>query len=121
MPAVYLPVVRKGEPKGSTYYQVFVGPSAMFEGTEGRRIRDVTDGTSNTFLVVEAAKAVPWTKPEDIPFDKGDLLPKLGGQFDQGFHAAFVDASVYLIGKTIDGQTLRALVTRNGARGDCCR
>ena len=35
--------------------------------------------TSNTILFVEAAKAVPWTKPEDMTFDDGKLLPKLGG------------------------------------------
>ncbi len=118
IPAVYAPVVRKGEPKGSTYYQVFFGPGALFEGSEGKKFEDVWDGTSNTLLAVEAATAVPWTKPEDLPFDKGNEkgkpLPKLGGQFDRGFHAGFADGSVFLISKTIGAATLRALITRNG-------
>jgi RNA polymerase sigma factor (sigma-70 family) len=118
MPEVFAPVVRKGDPKGSTYYQVFSGPGALFEGTGGKKIEDVFDGTSNTFLVVEAAKAVPWTKPEDLPFDKDqgkvNPLPRLGGQFDGGFHAVFADGAAYLISKTIDVATLRALITRNG-------
>jgi RNA polymerase sigma factor (sigma-70 family) len=120
IPAVYAPVVKKGEPKGSTYYQVFVGPGAAFEGRDGISFpQDATDGVSNTLLVVEAAKAVPWTKPEDIPFDIGqnkvNPLRKLGGQFDRGFHAVFADgASVRFISKTIDAATLRALITRNG-------
>jgi RNA polymerase sigma factor (sigma-70 family) len=119
MPAVYGPVVKRGERKGSTCYQVFVGPGAAFEGSDGISFpKDVTDGLSTTFLVVEAAKAVPWTKPEDLPFDieqsKVNPLPKLGGQFDRGFHVAFADGSVVLIDKKIDVATLRSLITRNG-------
>ena len=33
---------------------------------------------------VEAAKAVPWTKPEDVPYDPKGPLPKLGGLFKDG-------------------------------------
>jgi hypothetical protein len=45
----------------------------------------------------------------------GVRLPNLGGQFDHGFHVAFADGSVFLISKTIDVATLRALITRDGA------
>ena len=30
-----------------------------------RGVRDVTDGTSNTFLIVEAKNPVEWTRPDD--------------------------------------------------------
>ena len=29
----------------------------------------MSDGTTNTFLLVESKQDVPWTKPADIPFD----------------------------------------------------
>jgi hypothetical protein len=45
----------------STAYQVIVGKGAAFEGIQGQRLKDFTDGTSNTILIVEAAIAVPWT------------------------------------------------------------
>ena len=65
-------------------------------------------------MVVEAAKPVPWTKPEDLAFAEDKPLPKLGGQFEQGFHIVFADATVMLLSKKIEEKTLRALITRNG-------
>jgi hypothetical protein len=42
-------------PPHHTVCHVFVGKGAAFEGTEGLRLpEDFPDGTSNTFLVVEA-------------------------------------------------------------------
>jgi RNA polymerase sigma factor (sigma-70 family) len=114
IPEVFAPVIKKDEPKGSTYYQVFVGPGAFCEGDLGTNFESITGGTANTLMVVEAAKPVPWTKPEDLSFDKDKPLPKLGGQFERGFHAAFADGSVLFISKTINDKLLRALITRIG-------
>ena len=33
----------------------------------------------NTILAVEAKREVPWTKPEDIPFNPELPLPQIGG------------------------------------------
>ena len=70
MPDVYAPVLRKDEAKNSTYYQVFVGHSALFGDDKGTLYDDVTDEKSSTLMIVEAARSVPWTKPEDLPFEK---------------------------------------------------
>jgi hypothetical protein len=113
MPKKFAPVQGQVEPN-STYYQVFAGPGSVFEGRNGCRISDVQDGLSNTFLVVEAGEAVPWTKPEDIPFDPQKPLPKLGAMFGGDFNALLGDGSVKLIRKSIDEATLKALITRNG-------
>ena len=51
---------------GMTRYQGIAGPGALFEGPQGPPVREITDGTSNTLLVVEAANPVPWTKPDDV-------------------------------------------------------
>ena len=65
-------------------------------------------------MLVEAKKAVPWTKPEDVPFDAGKLVPKLGGLFEGIFNAAFADGSVHSMPLTISEEKLRAYITRNG-------
>jgi hypothetical protein len=113
MPAVYAPATGKQEP-GLTYYQVFVGKVAPFNGTTALGIRDFTDGTSNTFLVVEASEAVPWTKPQDLAYDATKALPKLGGLFKDGFHAALADGSVHFIPRKTPEKTIRALITPRG-------
>ena len=71
-----------------------------------------------TLAVVEGGQSVPWTKPEDLPFDPAGPLPKLGGLFKDGFNAAFVDASVRFVGRGTDPKEherlLKAFITRNG-------
>lgn len=74
----------------------------------------IKDGTSMTILVVEAARPVPWTKPEDLPFDKDKALPELGGLFKRGFHALLADGSVLFLGRTNKPEVLRALITPGG-------
>jgi hypothetical protein len=98
-----------------THYRVFVGPQAGFEWCKGRRVSEITDGLSNTFMVVEAAEAVPWTKPDELAYDPQKTLPKLGGCYAGGFHAGFMDGSVRFLHHALPEKTLRALITPQGS------
>jgi hypothetical protein len=111
MPRVYAPVRHGGTAPYATNYQGLVGPGAMFQGREGTNIRDFIDAARPTLMIVEAAHPVPWTKPEDTPYDAGTPLPKLGGPFDDGFYAALADGSVRFAGRKVAPETIRALVS----------
>jgi RNA polymerase sigma-70 factor (ECF subfamily) len=113
MPRVFAPLAGKAK-ANSTFFRVFTGEGNVFEGKEGIRLQDITDGTSNTILIVEAGQAVPWTKPDELPYDAKKALPKLGGQFKEGFYIAFCDGSVRFVRTPIDELTFRALITRSG-------
>jgi Protein of unknown function (DUF1559) len=111
MPDVYAPVVPRDEPLGSTYYQVFVGAGALFDDELGPKMADIKNGVSNAISVVEAASPVPWTKPEDIVFDRKKPVPKLGRQFRDGFHVEFVDGAVFFLRSKDNREFLRPLIT----------
>ncbi len=115
IPKTYMAPAGKPKRPDGTFYQGFYGKSAFFEGKKGIRFADITDGTSNTIMVVEAPTDVPWTKPEDIPFDPDKPLPKMASMYSSGiFNAALCDGSVRAISLTITPATLKAAITRNG-------
>jgi hypothetical protein len=114
MPAVY---AKPGRPlDGKTPYLAPVGKGLAFEGTKGLPIRDFTDGTSNTILLVEANDdhAVEWTKPDDLEVDLAKPFAGLGDAEPNGFVALFADGSVRMISKSIKATVLKALFTRAG-------
>lgn len=117
MPHVYAPVTHRDAKPYATYYQGIAGPGALFDGTEATTIRDVIDVTNPTLMVVEAAEPVFWTKPEDVPYRAADPLPKLGGQFEDGFYVAFADASARFVSRSIAPERLRALITQRRRQG----
>ncbi|MEO2090276.1 MAG: DUF1559 domain-containing protein [Gemmataceae bacterium] len=103
-------------PPGHTLLKVFVGPGTPFE--PGVKLKftpdDFPDGRDETLLFVEAGDPVPWSKPDDIPFDRDRPL-KLRGLFRDGYRAISAGGSPYLfIRYDCDEAALRAAVTRNG-------
>jgi uncharacterized protein (TIGR03067 family) len=114
IPASYKPVGDVKAKAGWTFYQVFTGPQTIFEKPTTKYRLPFVDGSSNTFLVVEGGTAVPWTKPEDLPYDPKKEVPKLGGLFADGFNACMADGSVRFISRKVEVATLRALITPAG-------
>ena len=110
MPPTYMSP-RSPAPPGETHYMVFTGPKTPFDGPRGRRLTEFTDGTANTFLVVEADNTVPWTKPADAEVVPGRPLPRLGGLWGNGFNVLMADGSVRFVDNhRVSEQTLRLLI-----------
>jgi len=111
MPNIYKSPVK---PSGTeTPYQVLTGERTVFPPGRGVGIAEITDGTSNTILLIETGKMVPWTKPDDIQFPFTGK-PSFGGIHKVGFNVAMADGSVRFLPENIDVNVLFGLCTRDG-------
>ncbi len=114
MPPVFAcPSWPNGGPE-STTYQVLIGPGTLFEKAVGIAFREVTDGTSNTLMVLETKTLTPWTQPTALTYTPKQPIEGLGSYHTGGFNAAFADGSVRFIKDSTAPGTLEALATRNG-------
>lgn len=100
------PVLANGQCKGD----------GAFYHNSRVRIADFTDGTSNTILVADSTRGVPWTKPEDTPYDlkANPSLLGAGSPHPGGFNTLFADGSVRFLKNTVNLRTFWALISRNG-------
>ncbi len=92
----------------------------MFSGETAPAIADITDGTSNTLLVVEVkGRGVHWAEPTDLDFQQFIVATTNGNptfglsEHPGGFQAALCDGSVRFTTNTTDLTTLSRLVQHN--------
>ena len=90
-------------------------PATVFQGREGVKIQDITDGTSYTIFVVEsdAEHAVIWTKPDDLPFDREQPTSGFGVDDAGLISVLFCDGSWRRLKASLDAETWRRLLLRN--------
>lgn len=103
------------EGKGKTRFMLFVGPGTAFDGEKPVFSDAIRDGLSNTIMMAEAGpdRAVPWTKPEDLPFDPDNPMAALGKVAERGFPVAFFDGRVEWLGKDVSPVKLRQWIDPN--------
>lgn len=100
-----------------TTYLAVVGENACFHPTKPRAISEITDGTSNTLMVIEVPvkQAVPWMSPQDadeqtvLRISEHDELAHIGG-----VQSAFADGSARFLSATLSPETRRAVISING-------
>jgi serine/threonine protein kinase len=108
MPEIFRsPFAPKSQPGGETNFMGFATEQGALGLGDGEEMRNFTDGTSNTLLLVETSKSVPWTKPEDLT--DTDVQPFDG----QPLRYLMCDGSVKSM-QPIDNELLHKLITRNG-------
>lgn len=75
----------------------------------------VNADAANTFLLVEATRDIPWTKPEDITFDPQSEALQMGGWYRGGWFAVFADQTVrWFANDTDPSATLKLLTINDG-------
>jgi type II secretory pathway pseudopilin PulG len=98
---------------GQTDYLFVTGAGTIFEAGQATRLRDITDGTSNTLLVVEVrGSGVNWAEPSDL--DLSQVTPLPPGNHPNINLAALADGSVRALAKNVDPNLVRAMATRSG-------
>jgi hypothetical protein len=115
IPSIYRSPKLSYSDRGKTTFVGGTGKHAFFQRAEGISIRQITDGTVNTIMVLEAPpnEAVIWTKPEDFDVDAGKLHERLfHGR--ESFGAATCDGAAHVFKNAITEKTLQALFTING-------
>ncbi|MFH1267616.1 MAG: DUF1559 domain-containing protein, partial [Planctomycetota bacterium] len=122
MPGVYgCPSDPASYGPAETGYAMIVGPKALSDGPTATPMREITDGTSNTILVVEASGCgINWLEPRDLDLDEFGL--QINGAGAGGIHSyhpggvnvLISDGSVRFLSETIDTRTLEALITKAG-------
>ena len=104
----------------TTDYVMVVGPHTLSDGPHSRKFGDITDGFSNTIMLVEVADSgINWAEPKDLEFDKMDFKingqkPCVGSHHGGGANVALCDASVRFLSDTFPAETLKAALTIDG-------
>jgi hypothetical protein len=118
MPDIYKSgaIPAAGLKAGYTTFLAPVGENTIYGQAEASKFFHVTDGTSNTVLLVEvdAAHAVPWTAPQDFRFDPQDPLAGVLIGTDGRWLAAFADGSVHTFKKASAEMALRLFEMNDG-------
>lgn len=101
---------------GKTNYLAIVHKDSVFMADRGQKIVAITDGTSNTIMVVEAnaEMAMPWTAPGDLLLEDGKPFGGLGRMRPGIFLALFADGSVRALSSELSIEQFRAMVTKSG-------
>jgi prepilin-type processing-associated H-X9-DG protein len=103
-----------------TPYQVISGEGMIFNGSTAARLADITDGSSNTLMIVEAEDAaVMWSEPLDLSGAKIQTViargpDRINSRHAGGANVCLADGSVRYLSSSISPEILRALMTKGG-------
>ena len=116
MPRIYAhPLVEAGK----TNFLGVSGADSIFDLTDqGVTIGSITDGSSNTAILVESDvdRAIEWTKPGDWVFDSASPKSGLGEIASDGFFASFADGSVAFVPDSVSDANVANMAQKQDAQ-----
>lgn len=102
-------------------YLTLVGPNCVFQEKGHTSIQDITDGTSNTMMIVESVNSgIHWMEPRDLAAQHAQVVSVdsmghgLRSHHRGVVNVTFCDGSVRSISADIDPVVLQNLSTHNG-------
>lgn len=120
MPATYGCPSSPDTSSQSPNYMVINGPGMLFNGPTQTATREISDGTSNTLMVVEVSGATTlWTEPVELDasrmtFSIGGGPGEIGSHHPGGAQVMFADGSVRFMSNTVPPNVLQSMATRAG-------
>ena len=107
-------------------YSVIVGEQTIFPGSRSTKYSEVTDGTSNTLLIVERLVPICWMDPmHEITFDDASCgvnasVYGIGSAHVGGCNVALADGSTNYTSETMQPELLKTFLTRAGNETVTC-
>lgn len=96
-----------------TNYVAIVDKEAVFFPGKAVHLRDVTDGTSNTIIVIEVVGSqIPWAEPRDMSIDQA--INTIKNSPTPTVNVLTADGAVHPISRELPVDQLRAMMTRQG-------
>ncbi len=121
IPSVYHCPADQRATSGATSYVAIVGNETMWPFANARKLSEVTDGLSNTIVLVEATGLdIPWLEPRDLEFAKLNFkvndpaTPGIGSQHEAVANILFADGTTRTLAPQTPADTLRAMLTIDG-------
>jgi hypothetical protein len=107
--------------RSETSYVMIVGPGTISDGPTPTRISQITDGTSNTIMLVEVTgSGIHWAEPRDLKVEEvafginGGAGNGIGSRHPSVANVLLCDGTVRSIDESIDPELLRGMTTVAG-------
>ncbi len=104
-----------------TNYVMIVRPGTISDGTNSTRVEDVTDGASQTIMIVEVTgTGIHWAEPRDLSAEEISYQISnpghvgVGSGHKGGAHVLLCDGSVLFLSDSTDPKFVRGLTTIGG-------
>lgn len=98
---------------GQTDYLFVTGTGTVFEDGKATKLKEITDGTSNTIVLVEMRNSgISWAEPRDIDLTQTATLP--AGNHPGINIVGLADGSVRSVSKNVAPGIISAMATKAG-------